>query len=148
MKNAYIVMVNNKYMMRVHGKNRSEAERVVLDRFYEENSKYNIMTEAATFSREELKEDYFYNHFCNCELMSMWQLEDMIEGYVNTMQDIEDAENLFHGLKKKVDKADAKLLKLEKKLDDMYNTKQSCIEQRKRQAAALGIEIKEDKVER
>ena len=145
MKEYYIVMVNNKFMVRVQAESCVDAVSMVFNRFAEESSKYGVITEITAFSREDLKEDHFYDHFCKCELVTMWQLEDMIESYVSTIQDIEDAENLFRGLKKKVDKADAKLLKLEKKLDDMYNAKVASIEQRKRQAAALGIEIEEVK---
>ena len=144
MKEYYIVMVNNKIMVRVQAENSIDAVSVVANRYAEENSKYGVFTEITVFPREELKEDYFYDHFCKCELVSMWDLGEMIGDYANTIQDIEDSENILRGLNKKVAKKEKSLKELKEKLDHMSWVKSESIEQRKRQAAALGIEIKED----
>ena len=145
MKEYYIVMVNNKFMVRVQAESCIDAVSMVSNRFAEESSKYGVITEITAFSREDLKEDHFYDYFCKCELVTMWDLGEMIGDYANTIQDIEDSENILRGLMKKVEKKEKSLRELKEKLDHMSWVKSESIEQRKRQAEKLGIEIKEDK---
>ncbi len=145
MKEYYIVMVNNKFMVRVQAESCTDAGTVVFNRFAEESSKYGVITGITAFSREALKEDHFYDHFCKCELVTMWDLGEMIGDYANTIQDIEDSENILRGLMKKVEKKEKSLRELKEKLDHMSWVKSESIELRKRQAEKLGIEIKEDK---
>ena len=92
MQNAYVVMVNDKYMMRVQAESKCGAEHVVLDRFSEEINKYHVITGAQAFDSDDLKTTWFFrDYFSRCDLISMRWLEELVEDYVSTMQDLEDA---------------------------------------------------------
>lgn len=142
MQNAYVVMVNNKYMMRVQAKNISGAKEVVLDRFSEEIEKYKVITNIQVFGRDDLKTEWFYrDYFSRCDLISMRWLEELVEDYVSTMQDLEDMSNLLIEAHKMVDTKLVELEQAENKRDELARGVNAYTAQRKRQAEDLGMAV-------
>ena len=142
MKEYYIVMVNNKYMMRVQAESKCGAEHVVLDRFSEEIEKYKVITNIQVFGRDDLKTEWFYrDYFSRCDLISMRWLEELVEDYVSTMQDLEDMSNLLIEAHKMVDTKEAELEQAEKKRDELARGVNAYTAQRKRQAEDLGMQL-------
>lgn len=134
MEKYYFVMVNNKIMVRVHAESAPAAAGVVINLFAPEDSQFRVEPEVRIYSREEMKSDSFYDDFCSCEFMSIWQLEKMIGDYFDTAQDIADADNIICGLTKKI-------MTLEKKRDDMRDRRGASSNQFKRQAEDLGMVV-------
>ena len=142
MQNAYVVMVNDKYMMRVQAESKCGAEHVVLDRFSEEINKYHVITDAQAFDRDDLKTTWFFrDYFSRCDLISMRWLEELVEDYVSTMQDLEDMSNLLIEANKMVDTKEAELEQAEKKRDELERCVNDYAEQRKQQAEDLGMQL-------
>lgn len=142
MQNAYIVMVNNKYMMRVQAESKCGAEHVVLDRFSDEINKYHVITGAQAFDQNDLQTTWFYrDYFSRCDLISMRWLEELVEDYVSTMQDLEDMGNLLIEANKMVDTKEAELEQAEKTRDQVARGVSDYTEQRKRQAEDLGMVV-------
>ena len=110
MQNAYVVMVNNKYMMRVQAESKCGAEHVVLDRFSDEINKYHVITSAQAFDSDDLKTTWFFrDYFSRCDLISMRWLEELVEDYVRTMQDMEDMQSLLREATKMAEAKEAEL---------------------------------------
>ena len=142
MQNAYVVMVNNKYMMRVQAESKCGAEHVVLDRFSDEINKYHVITGAQAFDQNDLKTTWFYrDYFSRCDLISMRWLEELVENYVSTMQDLEDMGNLLTEAHKMVDTKLVELEQAEKKRDELARGVNAYTAQRKRQAEDLGMAV-------
>ena len=142
MQNAYVVMVNDKYMMRVQAESKCGAEHVVLDRFSEEINKYHVITGAQAFDSDDLKTTWFFrDYFSRCDLISMRWLEELVEDYVSTMQDLEDMSNLLIEANKMVDTKEAELDQAEKKRDELERCVNDYAEQRKQQAEDLGMQL-------
>ena len=142
MQNAYVVMVNNKYMMRVQAESKCGAEHVVLDRFSDEINKYHVITSAQAFDSDDLKTTWFFrDYFSRCDLISMRWLEELVEDYVSTMQDLEDMSNLLIEANKMVDTKEAELEQAEKKRDELERCVNDYTAQRKHQAEDLGMKL-------
>ena len=142
MQNAYVVMVNDKYMMRVQAESKCGAEHVVLDRFSEEINKYHVITDAQAFDSDDLKTTWFFrDYFSRCDLISMRWLEELVEDYVSTMQDLEDMSNLLIEANKMVDTKEAELEQAEKKRDELERCVHDYTAQRKHQAEDLGMKL-------
>ena len=142
MQNAYVVMVNDKYMMRVQAESKCGAEHVLLDRFSEEINKYHVITGAQAFDSDDLKTTWFFrDYFSRCDLISMRWLEELVEDYVSTMQDLEDMSNLLIEANKMVDTKEAELEQAEKKRDELERCVNDYAEQRKQQAEDLGMQL-------
>ncbi|MDD6456785.1 MAG: hypothetical protein PUF59_09415 [Lachnospiraceae bacterium] len=142
MQNAYIVIVNNKYMMRVQAESKCGAEHVVLDRFSDEINKYHVITSAQAFDSDDLKNTWFFrDYFSRCDLISMRWLEELVEDYVSTMQDLEDMSNLLIEANKMVDTKEAELEQAEKKRDELARGVNDYTAQRKHQAENLGMKL-------
>ena len=142
MQNAYVVMVNDKYMMRVQAESKCGAEHVVLDRFSEEINKYHVITGAQAFDSDDLKTTWFFrDYFSRCDLISMRWLEELVEDYVSTMQDLEDMSNLLIEANKMVDTKEAELEQAKKVRDKMLQDVNLSVEQRNRQAEDLGMQL-------
>nr|DAP73917.1 MAG TPA: hypothetical protein [Caudoviricetes sp.] len=142
MQNAYVVMVNNKYMMRVQAESKCGAERVVLDRFSDEINKYHVITDAQAFDQDDLKTTgFFREYFSRCDLISMRWLEELVEDYVSTMQNLEDMSNLLIEAHKMVDTKVVELEQAEKKRDELARGVNAYTAQRKRQAEDLGMQL-------
>ena len=143
MQNAYVVMVNNKYMMRVQAESKCGAEHVVLDRFSDEINKYHVITDVQVFDQDDLKTTWFLrDYFSRCDLISMRCLKELVEDYVSTMQDLdEDMSNLLIEANKMVDTKEAELEQAEKKRDELARGVNAYTAQRKRQAEDLGMAV-------
>ena len=142
MQNAYIVMVNSKYMMRVQAESKCGAEHVVLDRFSEEINKYHVITGVQAFDQDDLKTTWFFrDYFSWCDLISMRWLEELVEDYVSTMQDLEDTQSLLREATKMVETKEAELEQAKKVRDKMLQDVNLSTEQRKRQAEDLGMQL-------
>lgn len=142
MQNAYVVMVNNKYMMRVQAESKCGAEHVVLDRFSDEINKYHVITGAQAFDSDDLKTTWFFrDYFSRCDLISMRWLEELVDDYVRTMQDMEDMQSLLREATKMVDTKEAELEQAKKVRDKMLQDVNLSVEQRNRQAEDLGMQL-------
>lgn len=142
MQNAYVVIVNNKYMMRVQAESAYDAEHAVLDRFADEINKYHVITGAQAFDSDDLKTTLFFrDYFSRCDLISMRWLEELVEDYVSTMQDLEDMSNLLIEAHKMVDTKLVELEKAEKKRDELARGVNAYTAQRKRQVEDLGMQL-------
>ena len=68
-------------------------------------------------------------------------LEELVEDYVSTMQDLEDMSNLLIEANKMVDTKEAELEQAEKKRDELERCVNDYAEQRKQQAEDLGMQL-------
>ena len=68
-------------------------------------------------------------------------LEELVEDYVSTMQDLEDMSNLLIEANKMVDTKEAELEQAEKKRDELSRGVNDYTEQRKQQAEDLGMQL-------
>ena len=142
MQNAYVVMVNDKYMMRVQAESAYDAEHAVLERFSDEINKYHVITDVQVFDQDDLKTTWFFrDYFSRCDLVNMRWLEELVEDYVNTMHDLEDMSNLLIEAHKMVDTKEEELEQAEKKRDELARGVNAYTAQRKRQAEDLGMQL-------
>ena len=80
MQNAYVVIVNNKYMMRVQAESAYDAEHAVLDRFADEINKYHVITCVKAFEQYKIKTSWlFRDYFLRCDFINMRLLEELVK---------------------------------------------------------------------
>ena len=142
MQNAYVVIVNNKYMMRVQAESAYDAEHAVLDRFADEINKYHVITCVKAFEQYKIKTSWlFRDYFLRCDFINMRLLEELVKDYVSTMQDLEDVQSLLLEAEAMVEIKEAELKQSKKVRDKMLQDVNLSAEQRKRQAEDLGMQL-------
>ena len=142
MQETYLVQVNNKYLLKVNAVSKTKAEQTIYILFEKKINDYRVITATLAFDRDDLKTDWFYEEYLTkFSLISMNELEKMIDEYVDAREEESDWENLVRKASQAVENKKEELKSVEKNRDEVIAQRERYIKKCKSQEEKLGMVV-------